>query len=370
MFWSCQVVAAGRREDAPLDAEGFVGQQAMACSQAGDLVAAHTPRQQTMATARSEDAQQYKSSLHLLRALDHQLILCGISGLAAFARLDLSCRILEEDELRYLAEVPKWGSYEANLSTGMKRYEVPVGRGPSALPFLLLHHDEASTNLCAMQFISGHLHLRTLHTRDPVHRFWNDIKNAVKDCDARSDVLECVHILGLMHGPWLCNAWWAAVKAAVDNYFSTRDFSDPLWVALSARLGEEFGSDRFAEPGSEEEQRWLWQASHGQQNVLPNWQPTSADPMVRGGRPMARVRQRVPLALPVEPCCLEGDGCVEECLGHASVGGPPRGSASWRRPRPRAGSHLACGRACRLPLLRSRFVNKGFGLAMPCTWAP
>lgn len=149
------------------------------------------------------------------------------------------------------------------MSSGQKRFEAPRPEHGEGLPILVAHHDECSTNLCCMQYMVGALQLRVVSWRDPVHRIWNDFRDVVKDVEAWGDVLECLHILGLSHGPWQSCAWWQTTREAVNQYFSTRNISDPLWVARSGSLAADFSSKMHEEPGSEAEQRWLWRCVQG-----------------------------------------------------------------------------------------------------------
>lgn len=106
-------------------------QQAQAIAEACEILACQGDPEKTTRMARKKAKTEYLSSMHLIRAIDHQLRLFG-SGLVDYRRMPQYCRVLKSDELRYMAQVPAGDGcglqqrlVVKNLSTGQKRFETP-----------------------------------------------------------------------------------------------------------------------------------------------------------------------------------------------------------------------------------------------------
>lgn len=90
-----------KRRKAELDLGGdIMQQQARSTSQVADILGSHTGDENVMKKARKSKDDEHRGSLHMLRALDHQLRLAGV-GLSAFARLDSYSKFLGKSEIRY-----------------------------------------------------------------------------------------------------------------------------------------------------------------------------------------------------------------------------------------------------------------------------
>lgn len=263
---------------------GMAAQHGEVIAEACEIMAAQGDNSEQLAkSARSKRKAEHLASLHTIRALDHQLRLAGV-GFNLFARVSHYSRLLRQDEVRYMATVPGGDSMQPtqrlvvkHLCTGAKRFETPP-IPPEGLPVLVLHHDECSSNLCALQFLSGHMHLRAISWRDPLHRIWNDFRQSVKDVGAWGGILECFHIMGLSHGPWQSGAWWRTTKAAVDEFFGSENYSDPLWVCLGEEIAKDY-SAQCSSHTSSEDPAVLWNlttacpafASTGNRPTLTRW---------------------------------------------------------------------------------------------------
>lgn len=242
-------------------------------SQVGDLLASHIGDEDTIKRTRKAKDDQRRGSLHLIRALDHQLRLVGL-GWASSARLDCRSRFLGKSEVRCAAVVvgtattPLFGRGSWSRAWPPARsVSRPRGHPPGgSLPLLLAHRDGASTNLCSLQFMVGALGLRIIAWRGPMHRIWNDFKDAVHDCEAWGDISECTHILGLSRGPWQSCAWWR--RRSFSAATSTRRTSATRcgWRFWGALAGD-FAPHRHVGPGGsreeQHEQHWLWNCVKG-----------------------------------------------------------------------------------------------------------
>ena len=142
--------------------------------------------------------------------------------------------------------------------TGQKRFEVPSDYGPHGPPVLVMNMDECGTNLCPIQFLVGHLHLRLVSVRDAAHRHWRDYRLALGEADLWSDVLEKMHCMGVKHGPWNSQQFWNQTQQAVEHHIKHASSNDPLFLALWPAIADDIRHKLTSEPGSEEEREQVW----------------------------------------------------------------------------------------------------------------
>ena len=219
----------------------------------------------------SEDAVGAVGQYEMIRALDRQLLLAGLRGLKAFAPLKERCTILQDGEHRYEVEMPPWEGKEyvsalppgtpwkrlcvVNVRTNERRFEVSSCRSPGPLPLLCASTDEGGGNMPMVQFMQGDLHLRLLWFRDPSHRYANDWKLALKHADLWPFVLERLHCMNVLHGPWQEQGWWRKIQEGMVKHFKTSNRSNAVFLALVHKIADDKRNLLTAEPGSHAEQQ-------------------------------------------------------------------------------------------------------------------
>ena len=103
------------------------------------------------------------------------------------------------------------------------------GRVP---PTLILHLDEGSPAFSMTWYLLFGRDLRLLPQRDPYHREWNDIKNAIGDNDQWHVILLMTAVFNLPFGPWDGAAWFNKLRDMSDESSQSSSPSDPLFTAL------------------------------------------------------------------------------------------------------------------------------------------
>ena len=222
----------------------------------------------------SEDAVGAVGQYEMIRALDRQLLLAGLGGLKAFAPLKERCTILQDGEHRYEVEMPPWEGKEyvsalppgtpwkrlcvVNVRTNERRFEVSSCRSPRPLPLLCASTDEGGGNMPMVQFMQGDLHLRLLWFRDPSHRYANDWKLALKHADLWPFVLERLHCMNVLHGPWQEQGWWRKIQEGMEKHFKKSNRSNAVFLALVHKIADDKRNLLTAEPGSQAEQQQVW----------------------------------------------------------------------------------------------------------------
>ena len=207
-----------------------------------DAPADRTPRPSTHKSGKMERPQDpHKTTkpirlcaLGLLRGLDHVLGMCGAP---------LSSFLTDEamDEVQQ-------AKAEAAVRKATRTRAAPeqlVAPKPQPLRFLVLHSDEGSSNLAAV----NHLMRRTrvLLQRDPAHREWNDIRNAIKQCNCNSLVLMLTFTFNTPYGPWEGAKWHKSNKLACD-VINELGPADPLviclqdWIRLDKGTEHQYGN--------------------------------------------------------------------------------------------------------------------------------
>ena len=219
-----------------------------------DAPADRTPRPSTHKSGKMERPQDpHKTTkpirlcaLGLLRGLDHALRMCA-SSLSSF---------LTDEAMDEVRQAKAEAAVRAAKRTGTAPLQLAAPT-PQPLRFLVLHSDEGSSNLAAV----NHLMRRTrvLLQRDPAHREWNDIRNAIKQCNCNSLVLMLTFTFNTPYGPWEGAKWHKSNKLACD-VINELGPADPLaaclqdWIRLDKgtdhQYGNLYGADNRIETGS------------------------------------------------------------------------------------------------------------------------
>ena len=213
------------------------------------------------------------SQYNLIRALDHQLVLCGVGGLQTFIADENRTRLLRPTEHRYEAkDLEAFEGHEAKVwqrfvvkdeVTGKKRWEVPIPpAGDRSRPLIVPFTDECAYQIGALQGLIHGVNLRCWAFRDPFHRRWNDVTDALKKAGLWSDVLERMHCENLTIGPWKSCRWWREMQQTMQQHFEIAGKENPLFRLLGPKLEQEArNAGRIVgEPGSveAEEAAYKW----------------------------------------------------------------------------------------------------------------
>ena len=79
--------------------------------------------------------------------------------------------------------------------------------------------DECASQLSLQQGLAFGVHVRTIFLKDPFHRYWRDVQDALKDAGLMSTVYETMHVMNIPHGPWKSGRWWKEIKECTDTQF-------------------------------------------------------------------------------------------------------------------------------------------------------
>lgn len=237
-------------------------------SEFGKLVAGHD-KDKGAASAQKQAQDAKTASYQIIRAWDHQLRLFG-TGLHLFRPLSARPTMLQENEVRWVADMEPWDSYEVpegtpwrrvcriDTETQERRFEIPDKFLVGGPPVLAISADECGCNLAPFSFLTGALGLRLVLLRDQAHRCWRDFRLALGEAQLWPDVIEQIHAMNVRHGPWASQAWFNATREAVKQHLSRSSSADPLFEVLWPRIAADSPSV-VAEPGSAEERAALWE---------------------------------------------------------------------------------------------------------------
>ena len=199
-------------------------------------------------------AQQY----NIARGIDHALLWGGLGGLASWAALPQTCRLLRSTERRYCVPVRRWADYEAvvwqrycvmDLVTREKRFEIPTGGpGKPCRSLLCFNNDEHGVQLSLLQGLLTRARIRAIWFRDTFHRYWRDVILALMDAGLWGDVVDRVHCMNLPHGPWRSQKWWRELCEAMDEHFLNNSSGNPIFQAMFQELQAEMLRDPGAQP--------------------------------------------------------------------------------------------------------------------------
>ena len=157
-----------------------------------------------------------------MRAWDHGLRVTTGRGLEAFACQDLLSSPVGTDGLVH------WPA-----DSGISRTSAP--------PVLCVVSDQASTNLCALNFMRQKLVLNVEHFGDPHHRAWNDVLNAVGKAGLRTAVIVAQTIHNIAYGPFQNSAFFSDLSEAAVDVSKSMSPNDPLLLFLWKGICEDMG---------------------------------------------------------------------------------------------------------------------------------
>ncbi len=104
---------------------------------------------------------------------------------------------------------------------------------PTQIPATLtICTDEGSPQIAMMYFLLYELRLLMVAFRDPAHRCWNDVGNALKSCNLYSTILTSTLVFNLHYGPWKGAAWFSQIIDAATDMVTFLDPDDRLLVSV------------------------------------------------------------------------------------------------------------------------------------------
>ena len=123
------------------------------------------------------------------------------------------------------------GNLRSILGAGLELFDAaadPVQLG--TLPrTLVLHTDEASTNVAMACWLLCKSGLRVMYTRDPFHRAWNDCKNSLIQAGQYWVALLCRVVFNLPYGPYDGRAWWEKLSQQANDMEGILPVGGPIW---------------------------------------------------------------------------------------------------------------------------------------------
>ena len=135
------------------------------------------------------------------------------------------------------------GLLRKRLDRGLEFFlpgESPAGYD-SVPPVLVLHTDEASTNISLLSWLQWSLKARTLFCRDPYRRPWNDSKLALQDCGQYWAVLLARVAFNLPYGLWDGQAWWGKLIQQAEDAAKVLPVEGPIWQEFYPRVCRDRG---------------------------------------------------------------------------------------------------------------------------------
>ena len=130
------------------------------------------------------------------------------------------------------------GVLRQRTGRGLEALDPAIEQRPVSFPppTLVLHMDEASTNVTMVYWMQYAAGLRVLFTRDPFHRYWNDAKAALVQVGQYWAVLLCRVVFNLPYGPWDGKAWWEKMVQQVGDMVFLLPVDGPIWGELYPRV--------------------------------------------------------------------------------------------------------------------------------------
>ena len=109
--------------------------------------------------------------------------------------------------------------------------------------------------------------------RDPSHREWNDVKNALKSAGLWENILETTLCFNAAYGPWDSAAWWKAAREASLQYIGVAACSggDPLLDFLQPLIAADRSQDAVLLPAGAGRLEAADFASKGPKVSLTRW---------------------------------------------------------------------------------------------------
>jgi len=109
--------------------------------------------------------------------------------------------------------------------------------------------------------------------RDPSHREWNDVKNALKSTGLWGTILETTLCFNAAYGPWDSAAWWKAAREASLQYIGVAAHArgDPLLEFLQPLIAADRSQDAVLLPAGAGRLEAQDFASKGPKVSLTRW---------------------------------------------------------------------------------------------------
>lgn len=141
---------------------------------------------------------------------------------------------------------------EAIVGVGLAQFVPDLG---AALPPYAPHRqklltaitDEASSNLALCHWLMWKTQLRMVHMRDPLHREWNDVTDALEKAGLWSVVLLTTVVFNLAYGPWKGSAWWRKLQEGGAELAAAAGVGDQLVEELYEAICQDLGVEAFGD---------------------------------------------------------------------------------------------------------------------------
>ena len=134
------------------------------------------------------------------------------------------------------------------LGAGLDTYTNEAGGNDedvSGKPLLVLHFDEASSNLALFCWMYYHLRLRVIGMRDIFHREGNDVLLALKSSGLWYVILITTVVFNLPCGPWDGAGWWHKLIESARDFVELCPDGSRLFDELYAGLCKDEGSTPY-----------------------------------------------------------------------------------------------------------------------------
>ena len=131
-------------------------------------------------------------------------------------------------------QVKAWDQVlRARVGKGLEYFgeKAPFAAGAPP-PALVLHMDEASSNMSAVSWMAYKAGLRVMCLSDPFHRCWNDCKLALLRSGQYWVVLLARVVFNLPYGPWEGCAWFEKLKSSAAGSLQLLPVDGPIWKAF------------------------------------------------------------------------------------------------------------------------------------------
>ena len=113
---------------------------------------------------------------------------------------------------------------------------------PTKFPATLtICSDEGLPQTAMIYFLYYEMRLNIIALKDPAHRCWNDVSNALKACNLYSTVITSALVFNLHYGPWKGAGWFSQIIDAAADMVNVLSPSDRLlmsvWDSICADRG-------------------------------------------------------------------------------------------------------------------------------------
>ena len=141
---------------------------------------------------------------------------------------------------------------EVVIGAGLAQFVPDVGAAmvpyaPHRHKVLTIVADKASSNLSLFHWLQWKTQLRMVHMRDPLHREWNDVTDALKKAGLWSVVLLTTVVFNLAYGPWKGSAWWRKLQEGGAELAATAGVGDQLLEEFYEPICQDLGVEAFGD---------------------------------------------------------------------------------------------------------------------------